>query len=125
MYALRGFTLSLQEIKETLEKHLIKFQDFYKNYAPDIDPVEELNKLFNAPLQEYNNDTSDLYIFALGNAYDVNVVFFQSTNTKCYIVDISNEDPFPDTLYFARTLSPHVDPVIPIQVSKFLIRIFS
>ena len=62
----------------------------------------------------YNSNTADLFLVALGNAYKANIMVFQSNEQKCWICDINNnEHSFSSRLHFARTLSPHVDPIVP------------
>ena len=55
------------------------------------------------PLKCYDSDVTDLFLSALGDAFNVNVIVFQSAVAKCWVVNLSNkENPFKETLYFAR-----------------------
>ena len=59
---------------------------------------------------------TDLFLSSLGDAFKVNVIVFQSHDTKCWVVNLWNEEnPFKETLYFARSLSLHTDAVIPCE----------
>lgn len=115
MFALRGFKIPLNEVRSTVKNYLTAHKDELSGFSEtDVDIVNELDKLFENPLANYGNNTNDLYLKVLGDAYKVNTVIFQSDAKKCWIVDMSNvENPYTDTLYFARTLSLHIDPVIP------------
>ena len=76
--------------------------------------LKDFERILKNPLKNYDSDTTDLFLTALGSAFQVNVIIFQSDEKECWIVDqTSEETEFEDTLYFARTLSPHVDPVVP------------
>ena len=78
------------------------------------------------PLSNYNGDTTDLYLAALGETYDVNIVVFQSNQEKFWILNLSNmENPYPETSYFARTLLLHVVPVIPSQKKEINVSVFT
>ena len=55
------------------------------------------------PLKCYDSDMTDLFLSALGDAFNVNVIVFQSAVAKCWVVNLSSkENPFKETLYFAR-----------------------
>ena len=55
------------------------------------------------PLKCYDSDVTDLFMSALGDAFNVNVIVFQSAVAKYWVVNLSNkENPFKETLYFAR-----------------------
>ena len=61
----------------------------------------------------------NLYLAALGMAFQVNVVLFQSTVENCYIVNQVQDVIFDETLYFLRTESKHVDPVVKNSFDSF------
>ena len=76
--------------------------------------MQELGLFLDNPLVYYNINTADLFLDAFKNAYKVNFMVFQSNGQKCWICDLNNnEHSFSSTLHFARTLSLHVDPIIP------------
>ena len=76
--------------------------------------MAKFETIMKDPLKFYDSDMTDLFLSALGDAFEVNVIVFQSDDAKCWVVNLSNkENPFKETLYFARSLSLHIDPVIP------------
>jgi len=114
MFWLRGFRIPVEEIKTALRDQLTSFKAYYSNFSESsVDIVEELDRIFQNPLANYDSDTTDLFLSALSDHFEVNVVVYQSNAEKCWIVNLSNMDsPFNDTLHFARSLSLHVDPVV-------------
>ena len=89
-------------------------REFYKQFCTEgVDLLSELDRFLEEPLRYYNIDVVDLFIKALGNAFEVNIIIFQSNAEQCWIINLSNEsDEFSDTLHFARTESLHIDPVL-------------
>ena len=66
----------------------------------------------------YNADTSDLFLFALGNFFDINIVIFKSNERECWAEDLMKNDGCNrKTVYFVQTqtLSQHIDLVAPIR----------
>ena len=63
----------------------------------------ELENFLDNPLGYYTEDTSDLFLLALGNAVKVSVIVFQSNTDKCWIVDSSKNSIDLPSLYFERT----------------------
>ena len=41
-------------------------------------------------LKFFDSDTTDLFSSALGDAFEVNVIIFQSDDAKCWVVNLSN-----------------------------------
>ena len=81
-----------------------------------VSMVQEFEEFLKNPLGKYNNNSSDIYLEALGMAYRVNIITFQSDCTDCRILENINKDnSFEHTLYFVRTVSPHFDAVIPVS----------
>ena len=72
----------------------------------------ELEKFLGNPLGYYTEDISDLLSLALGNAFKVNVIVFQSNTERWWIVDSSKNSSDLPSLYFGRTLSAHTEPII-------------
>ena len=73
----------------------------------------EFEIIMKDSLKFQGSDTTDLFLSVLGDALKVNVIVFQSDDAKCWVVTLSNEEnPFAETLYFARSLSLRIDPVI-------------
>lgn len=68
------------------------------------------------PLKFYDSDKTDLFLSAPGDVFKVNVIVLQSVDARCCVVNLLNEENlFKESLYFARSLSLHIDPVIPCE----------
>ena len=94
----------------------------YQKYS-DTNVITQLDKYLEDPLNEYEKDTVDFFLPALGRAYRVNVLIFQSDCEKCVILDDSvhtDNALHKKTLYFVRTLSLHVDPIVPLSSLPFM-----
>ena len=59
----------------------------------------------------YTEDTSDLFLLVLDNAFKVNLIVFQSNTERCWIVDSSKNTSELPSLYFGRTLPSHIEPI--------------
>ena len=63
----------------------------------------------------YNADTTDLFLFALDNFFDISIVIFKSNERECWAENLMKNDGCKrETVYFVKTLSQHIDPVVPI-----------
>ena len=111
-----GMKIAMPDIVKQLRKEMLTKYNFYRQFSSaDVNILQELELFSDNPLVYYNSNIAALYLVALGNAYKVNIMIFQSNEQKCWICDLnSNEQSFSSTLHFARTLSPHVDPTVPI-----------
>ena len=111
-----GNQATRKDVVSQLQRDLVTKFDFHKMFSmssKDIDILTELDKFLESPLTCYNESTSDLFLAALGNVYKVNIIIFQSDEKRCWICDLSeNTNSYSTTLYFSRTLSPHIDPVV-------------
>ena len=54
----------------------------------------------------------------VGNAFKVNVTIFQSNIEKAWIVDLNEADRYEITLFFGRSESLHLDPIIYNGIDK-------
>ena len=43
----------------------------------------KLQLFFNSPITYYSADTTDLFSFALGNFFNINIVIFKSNEREC------------------------------------------
>ena len=114
---LLDFYKSIPDVQEVLKNQLEKNNEHYSHFSADTkDIMVEFEIIMKDPLKFYGSDTTDLFLSALGDALKVNVIVFQSDDAKCWVVTLSNEEnPFAETLYFARSLSLRIDPVIPCE----------
>lgn len=106
--------VTLDDIILQLKKEIQEKEDFYRSFSPgSIDINDELDKYLKDPLIHYSGDTVDLFLVALGNAYEANIIVFQSNFEYAWITDLSNHaNGYKKTLHFARTESLHIDPVV-------------
>ena len=65
----------------------------------------------------YNTDTTDLFLFALANFFDINIVIFKSNEKECWDEDLVKNDGCnrEASVHFVKTLSQHVGPVVLIS----------
>ena len=89
MCMLRSFSIALKDvfndefplesITKSLRRELVTNHGFYQQFSIDnIDALVELEKFLDNPLGYNKEDTSDLFLLALGNTFKVNVIVFQS-----------------------------------------------
>lgn len=105
---------TLEELKVSLKTEMSK--DVYKQYSVTLDLEAEVEQYIKDPLKYYGRDTTDLFLDALGMIYQVNIIVFQSDSEKCEIINqINPTNKFEDTIYFVRTLSEHLDAVVPVE----------
>ena len=111
-----GHTVTFDSVLSSLRTELRK-DEYQEACVEGTNVVEEFEKYVNNPLSNYNEDVADMYFEALTMVYEVNVTVFQSDDKKCDILDVNlnKDNNFKSTLYFVCTLSPHFDPIIPIQ----------
>ena len=109
----RNYTLD--DLKQSLQCEIASNTQFYKDYSTkDVDLLVDVRKYIENPLANYSSDSADMYITALARAIQVNAVVFQSTVDTCLIVDQGEDSIVHDeTLYFLRTESMHIDPILP------------
>ena len=111
-----GQKVTFDNMAQILRSEMHK--NIYTN-SSTINVSKELDEYFLNPLSKYDKEICDLILEALGMAYKVNIIIFQSDIEKCWIVNNNNDNnKFSETLYFVRTKSLHVDPVLPISISQ-------
>ena len=113
---LHGRTFTNDDVICKLRGELLSNFDFYKVFCRGVSILSELEKFLQSPLAYYNAEVFDLFMHASGNAFEVNIIIFCADTKKAWIVDFSkNDKKYNTTLHFARGLSVHVDPVLPID----------
>ena len=108
---------TLEQIKGALRQEMPHYQKY-----SDTNVITQLDKYLEDPLNEYEKDTVDFFLPANGRAYGVKVLIFQSDCEKCVILDDSvhtDNALHTKSLYFVRTLSLHVDPVVLLSSLPF------
>ena len=113
----KGIVIPMKCLFESLRGELLSNLEFYKSFIDNGDKLlQELENFLENPLQFYNSDTGDIFLMALGNAYNVNVVILQSNETKCWTTNLGDRTDYDCNIYFARSLSLHFDPIIPRDI---------
>ena len=123
MCMLRSFSIALKDVfneefpiesmTKSLRWELLTNHGFYQQFSVDnVDILVELEKLLDNPLGCDTEDTSDLFLLGLGNAFKVNIIAFQSNTETCWIDDSSKNSCDLPSLYFRRTLSVHIEHII-------------
>ena len=95
----------------------MKNYDFYSKFSTkDVNVLSELDSFLKTPLTYYNKDTVDLFLIALGNAYNCRTIIYECTRTHLWKIDLSKDSGnYEKTLYFAKTDLNHLDVVIPAE----------
>ena len=109
--------VTLEEMKSILKLELSSNKDYGNFTTSGVDISNELQLFLNSPMTYYNANTSDLFLFALGNFFDINIVIFKSNERECWAEDLMKNDGCNrKTVYFVQTqtLSQHIDLVVPI-----------
>ena len=116
-----GIAVTLEETKSILKLELSTNKDYGNFTTSGVNISNELQLFLNSPMTYYNADTTDLFLFALGNFFDVNIVIFKSNERECWAEDLKKNDGCNrETVYFVKTLSQHIDPVVPIPTQDTL-----
>ena len=121
-------TVSIEDLQLSLRREILHRFEFYREFSIETcDLLKELDNFLSNPLKFYNSEVVDIFLLALGNAYEVNTVVLQSNVDKCWTTDLSNtKNNFTTNSYFAKSLSPHVHPITPDEDARILsILIFS
>ena len=107
----------MEDLKDRLRTEMSL--NLYQTLYPDISVPDEVNQFSIKSvglLQQWR--VCDMFLAALGNTFKMNIKVFQSDCHKCWITDLSDKQKrYNTTLYFARSLSPHVDAIIPKRLT--------
>ena len=96
----------------------MKNYDFYSKFSTkDVNVLSELDSFLKTPLKYYNKDTVDLFLIALGNAYNCRLIIYECTSTHFLTTDLSKV-AVNKTLYFAKTDLNHLDVVVPAEPTE-------
>ena len=106
--------VTLEEIKSILKLELSTNKDYGNFTTSGVNISNKLQLFLNSPMTYYNADTTD-FLFALGNFFDISIVIFKSNERECWAEDLmKNYVCNRETVYFVKTLSQYIDPVVPI-----------
>ena len=109
--------MSIEDFHLSLRRKILHRFEFHRKFSTETcDVSKELGIFLSNPLKFYNSEVVDIFLLALGNAYEVNTIVLQSNVDKCWTAHLSDtKNNFTTNLYFAKSLSPHADPVISIE----------
>ena len=113
--------ISLDEVASSLKAEFLTNREFYEAFMEEEMKTKieiELEKFLMSPLGYYDNDIVDFFVMVVGNAFKVNVTIFQSNIEKAWIVDLKEADRYETTLFFGRSESLHLDPIIYNGIDK-------
>ena len=78
----------------------------------------KLHLYLNSPMTFYNADTTDLFLFVLGNVFDINIFILKLNERECWVEDLmKNHGCDRETIHFVKTMSQHIDLVAPIPTA--------
>ena len=107
-----GINVDLSEIKSRLREELVTPKSFYQEFSySKEDILESLENYLKSPMTNYNEDTTDLYLFALANSFDLSLAVVKSNDKTCWIESLVEKDENRTKIFFLKTLSQHIDPI--------------
>ena len=106
--------VKLSDVLDGLQSEILNNHSFYAAFSSNnINVLCELDMFLKDPLKYYKCETVDLFIHALGNAYNCRVIIFRANQTNSWTTDLSVEGKQYDRIrYFAMTDLNHMDLVI-------------
>ena len=106
--------VKLSDVLDGLRSEILNNHSFYAAFSSNnINVLCELDMFLKDPLKYYKCETVDLFIHALGNAYDCRVIIFRANQTNSWTTDLNVEGKqYDKVLYFAMTDLNHMDLVI-------------
>ena len=104
---------TLDDIISTLRKEFSENAHVYQPLSAEIDLLDAFERFWGKPLGHYNENTTDPFLHAIGNSNNVNIIAFKPDRNSSWIEDITPNDGAENkTLYFVKTLSKHIDPIL-------------
>ena len=73
-----GIEVTLEEINSILKLELPTNKDYGNFTTSGVNISNELQLFLNSPMTYYNADTTDLFLFALVNFFDIIIVILKS-----------------------------------------------
>ena len=73
-----GIEVTLEEINSILKLELPTNKDYGNFTTSGVKISNELQLFLNSPMTYYNADTTNLFLFALVNFFDIIIVIFKS-----------------------------------------------
>ena len=104
---------TLDDIISTLRKEFSENAHIYQPLSAETDLLDAFERFLGKPLGHYNENTTDPFLHAIGNSNNVNIIAFKPDRNSSWIEDITPNDGAENkTLYFVKTLSKHIDPIL-------------
>ena len=87
---------------------------YHHHLSPDyVCLLDELQLFLDSPIEYYNINTVDLFLYRLSNVFQVDVLIIKSNTEDCWFEDLTgNNNENPKKIYFVKTLSQHIDQVV-------------
>ena len=87
---------------------------YHYHFSPDyVCLLDELQLFLDSPIEYYNINKVDLFLYRLSNVFQVDVLVIKSNTEDCWFEDLtSNNNENPKKIYFVKTLSQHIDQVV-------------
>ena len=105
--------LTLDDIISTFRKKCSENAHICQPFSSDDDLCNVFERFLENPLGKYNENTTDLFLHALCNSYNENIIVIKSDRNSSWIEDITpNAGGENKTLNFVKTLSEHIDPIL-------------
>ena len=74
---------TLSGVKSSLREDLISNHAYYKDFSPE-GLLDEWHLFLGSPMEYYNIDSEDLFLYVLSNAFQVNAVLIKSNTEDCW-----------------------------------------
>ena len=79
--------------------------------------LDELQLFLDSPIEYYNINTVDLFLYGLSNVFQVDVLVIKTNTEDCWFevtmkIQTGNNNENPKKIYFVKTLSQHNDQVV-------------
>ena len=117
MEAATGQSIPLEDIKQKLKEEMCL--DYYSMFLRNVGINNGVEKFLLDPPRCYDSEICHVFQLALGNTYIVNVRIYQANVKECWLTDLSNpSNDFQLSLYFARSLSNHLDPIVKKKITR-------
>ena len=99
-----GIEVTLEEIKSVLKLELSTNKDYGSFTISGVNISNELQLFLSSPLTYYNADTTDLFVFALDNFFDINIVILKSVKENVGLRILKKNDGcIRETVHFVKT----------------------
>ena len=102
------------DVKAALRSEILRNFDEYFTFSSDkVNVLAELDIFSANPLQYYNSDIVDLFLFSLGNSYVGNTIVYRCMEKDTWTTNINNSEKYyTKTLYLAITDKDHIDLIL-------------